>query len=48
MSPAALEGSKPNGTDSDLPCSAFGQQAEFRACEAFERRRKGDAGERAG
>jgi len=50
VSPASLEGRKPNGTDFDLPCSAFGQQAEFRACEAFERQRKRDASapERAG
>jgi len=48
MSPADLEGRKPNGTDSDVPCFAFGQQAEFRACDAFERRRKGDAAERVG
>jgi hypothetical protein len=50
VSPATVEGRKPIGTDFDLPCHVFGQRAEFRACEAFERRRKGDvqASEHAG
>ncbi len=48
MSPAAVEGRKPNGTDFDLPCSAFGQQAEYQACAAFERARKRDPAVSAG
>jgi hypothetical protein len=48
MSPAAVEARKPNGTDFDLPCSAFGQLAEYRACAAFERVRKRDVPATAG
>jgi hypothetical protein len=37
-----VESRKPNGTDFDLACSAFGQLPEYRACAAFERVRKRD------
>lgn len=40
-SPAIIEEHQPNGSDYDLPCVAFGQKAEYRACSAYERKGKG-------
>lgn len=40
MSPNEAEGRQPNGTDSDLPCTRFGQRPEFRACKVFDPKNK--------